>query len=131
MKLIKPAFLICSMMFLTVFPSIGATDEFYYFESDDYSTIAADKFLGGMTNLLTGAFEVPKSVINANNEYGFPFAITAGVLEGLVNLLGRTMVGVVEVITFPIPTKPIPQPAVIWNDFDAPTYYDEVFRLRD
>ncbi len=131
MKLIKPVPLICSLMFLSVSPSIGAADEYYYFESDSYFTITADKFLGGATNAATGLLEIPKSIINTNNEYNFAFAITGGLIEGFVNFFGRTMIGLIEVLTFPIPTKPIPQPGVIWNDFDSETSYEEIFRLRD
>ena len=130
-KLIKPASLMCSLLFLSVFPSIGATDEYYYFESDSYPTITADKFLGGATNVGTSLLEIPKSIINTHNESNFALAITGGLLKGFVNFFGRTMVGLIDVLTFPIPTKPVPQPGVIWDDFDSETSYEKSFRLRD
>ena len=130
-NLIKPASLICSLMFLSVFPSTGTTDEYYYIDSDDYFAITADKLLGGATNTATSILEIPKSIINTHNKYNFGFAITGGLLKGFVNFFGRTMVGFMEILTFPIPTKPVPQPAVIWDNFDSETSYGKIFRLRD
>jgi len=118
-------------MFLTVFPSIGSAKEYYYFESDNYAAITGDKFLGGATNVATGWLEIPKCIINATNEYNALFGVTGGAFNGFVNFFGRTLVGLVDIITFPIPTKVVPQPGLIWNDYDSDTTYDEVFRLRD
>jgi hypothetical protein len=44
--------------------------------------------------------------------------------------LGRTGCGIVDLITFPIPTKPIAYPVYIWDNFDIDTTYGEVFRLN-
>ena len=130
-KLIKPAFLIYALMALTVFPSIGATEQYYYWDSDNYGRKISDKLLGGLTNTGLAVIEIPKCVINTTNEYNFMFGLTAGLLKGVVNFIGRTMVGLVETVTFLIPTKAVPQPTVPWSEFDTDTSYDKVFKLRD
>jgi hypothetical protein len=37
--------------------------------------------------------------------------------------------GLVDFITFPMPTKPIGYPAYVWDDFDVDSVYGDVYRL--
>jgi hypothetical protein len=41
------------------------------------------------------------------------------------------MTGVTDLITAPLPTKPIVQPRYVWDDFDKTNSYGPVFRLVD
>ncbi len=70
-------------------------------------------------------FLYEKRIVKSNFIYG----ITGGLVKGVINIIGRTAVGVTDLITFPIPTRPIAQPVYIWNDFDVDTNYGPVFRL--
>ena len=63
------------------------------------------------------------------NQSNFFYGVFGGFLKGIVNVLGRTGCGIVDFITYPLPTKPIAYPVYIWDDFDVDTTYGEVFRL--
>ena len=63
------------------------------------------------------------------NQSNFFYGVFGGFLKGLVNTLGRTGCGIADLLTFPLPTKPIAYPVYIWDDFDVDTTYGEVFRL--
>lgn len=94
-----------------------------------YGSKIGNKALNGFANLATSTLELPKNIINTSNKSNFIYGITGGLFKGVINIIGRTAVGVTDLITIPIPTKPIAQPLYIWNDFDVDTSYGPVFRL--
>lgn len=96
---------------------------------ENYGIKAAKKLGIGLANIATCWLEVPKTMINTYNQTNFVFGMTGGLAKGLVNTGGRVFTGALDVATFPLPTKPVPQPALIWEDFDRDTNYGEVFRL--
>lgn len=50
--------------------------------------------------------------------------MTIGVVTGVVHTIGRTVVGLLDVVTFMIPTGPSSvQPQYVWNDFSRETTY--------
>lgn len=83
----------------------------------------------GLGNVVTGWLEIPKTMIDTYNRTNFWFALSGGVIKGLVNTGGRVLSGTLDVLTFYVPTQPVPQPALVWQDFDADTRYGEAFRL--
>ena len=54
---------------------------------------------------------------------GVGMGLTFGFVKGLTNLVGRTLTGIVDVVSFPIPTKPMVTPAVVFQEFDQETTY--------
>lgn len=99
-----------------------------------YGQKIGTKALNGLVNIPTGMLEVPKGVINLANSDGsnFIYALVGGTLEGSLNALYRTSMGVVDLATFLIPTQPIVQPQYVWEDFyDEKTTYGDVFRLDE
>ena len=48
-----------------------------------------------------------------------------------MNTVGRMTTGVVDLLTAPVPTKPVSSPEYVWEDFDANTSYGDVFRLHE
>ncbi len=64
----------------------------------------------GITNVLTGVFEVPKSMHYVNQQEGGFAAVTYGLFQGLYRFATREVVGAVEVITFPMGWEPIIEP---------------------
>lgn len=96
---------------------------------DNYGVKIGKKLGTGLANIATSWLEVPKSMINTYNQANLVFGLTGGLAKGLVNMGGRIVTGAIDVATFPLPTKPIPQPALIWKDFDQDTHYGEAFRL--
>ena len=98
-------------------------------QQSSYGEIVGNKALNAFANISTGWLEVPKNIINTMNQSNFFYGVFGGFLKGLVNTLGRTGCGIADLITLPIPTKPIAYPLYIWDDFDIDTSYGEVFRL--
>lgn len=114
-----------------------------------YGSLVGDKALNGFANIVTGPLEMPKSIINQinysydygnsynNNNINFDpdnniiYGIFGGVISGALNTTGRILTGVTDLVTFPLPTKPIVQPKYVWDDFDKTNSYGQVFRLLD
>ena len=94
-----------------------------------YGRKIGKKALSGWTNLSLGLLEIPKNIINTTNQSNFFYGISGGFIKGTVNTLGRMGVGIIDLLTFPLPTKPIAYPLFIWDNFDVDTTYGEVFRL--
>ena len=57
----------------------------------------------GVSNIVTSIFEFPKSIQETLYEDGIIAAGTYGILDGVYKFTLRTLVGVYEVATFPIP----------------------------
>lgn len=87
------------------------------------------KAASAFANLTTGALEIPKNMINTTNQSNVFYGIIGGLFKGIVHTAGRLGVGVADLVTIPLPTKPIAYPVYIWEDFDVDTTYGEVFRL--
>lgn len=98
-------------------------------QQTSYGEKIGNKALNGFANLSTSWLEVPKNIINTINQSNFFYGVFGGFLKGLVNTLGRAGCGLADILTFPIPTKPIAYPVYIWDDFDIDTSYGSVFRL--
>jgi len=96
----------------------------------NYGEKVANKALNGFANLVTGPLEIPKNIINTMNQSNFFYGLFGGIIKGLVNTAGRMGVGIADLVTFPLPTKPIAYPLYIWDDFDVDTTYGDVFRLN-
>ncbi len=103
------------------------------FASDNksYGAEVGHKALNGFANITTSFLEIPKNIINTINDSNFAYGVAGGAGKGILNTLGRMMTGMTDLITAPIPTKPIVAPAYVWNDFDADTTYGEIFRLSE
>jgi len=111
----------------------GQLPNYTHSQHYNYGSEIGAKALNGFANIATGFLEMPKNVINVSNESGsnILYGIFGGLGKGIVNFGGRLAVGVTDLITFPIPTKPIASPLYIWDDFDVDTSYGQVFRLQD
>ena len=95
--------LILAIAFITTFASAG------------YAQNAPAKLGRGIINTLTGFLEVPLKVISISKNEGMPMGLTVGVFKGIAWGLYRTVVGLYEIVTFPIPApagyEPITDPA--------------------
>jgi putative exosortase-associated protein (TIGR04073 family) len=98
-------------------------------QQSSYGEKIGNKALIAFANLTASPLEIPKNIINTMNQSNFFYGVLGGFIKGLVNTLGRTGCGIADLITFPLPTKPIAYPIFIWDDFDVDTSYGEVFRL--
>ena len=106
--------LIVSMLFFFL-PSAAMASE--------YPTNAGEKLGSGVTNMLTGVLEIPKTMIVTSRNDGLAYGMTNGFFVGIVHAVGRTLSGVFDVTTFVIPTTSFVQSEYIWNNFDQETTY--------
>ncbi|WP_454143992.1 exosortase system-associated protein, TIGR04073 family [Methylocaldum sp. MU1018] len=99
--------------------------------SDDYGRDVGVKLGSGLSNLALGWIEFPKNMINTTNETNVIFGLSGGFLKGGLHMLGRTASGLIDFMTFPLPTQPITKPVFVWENFDVETQYGPVFKLKD
>ena len=111
---------------LIVTSSISFADE-----QQSYGSKIGNKALNGFANMTTSALEIPKNIINTTNDSNVAWGFVGGLAKGILNTVGRMMVGLTDLITFPLPTKPFIYPKYVWDDFDEDTTYGEVFRLQE
>lgn len=92
---------------------------------------ADKKMLRGVANISTSFLEIPKNIINTTNESNIIYGLLGGSIKGAMHTIARTFCGIADIVTFPLHTKPIVYPALVWDDFDADTKYTEIFRLNE
>lgn len=100
-------------------------------EQESYGETVGRKALNGFANLTTSSLEIPKNIINVTNQSNIAWGFVGGTGKGLLNAIGRMLVGLTDFVTAPLPTKPFIYPLYIWDDFDVDTTYGEVFRLQE
>jgi putative exosortase-associated protein (TIGR04073 family) len=96
-----------------------------------YGERVGEKAVNSFANLATGWLEMPKNVINTMNHSNIIYGFTGGLAKGIVHMTGRMGVGIADLITLPLATKPIIYPLYIWDDFDVDTIYGDVMRLHE
>jgi len=77
----------------------------------------------GLMNASTGIIELPKSMMVESSKEGIAMGLSVGFIKGLTNMLGRSFFGMLDVVSFPLPTKPMITPAVVFQDFAEETTY--------
>jgi putative exosortase-associated protein (TIGR04073 family) len=93
------------------FPPVNDTNDP---QQQSFGQKGNNKALNAFANLTTSTLEIPKNIINTMNQSNFFYGVFGGFLKGLVNTLGRTGCGIVDLITLPLPTQPIVYPVYIW-----------------
>lgn len=88
-----------------------------------YPAKIGGKFGIGLINTVTGIVEIPKTMMAVSENEGIGMGMSMGFVKGMTNLVGRTLTGIVDVVSFPIPTKPMVSPAVVFQDFGQETTY--------
>lgn len=94
----------------------------------DYGQLVGRKLASGFSNMALGIAEIPKNMIITTNQTNALFGVTGGAIKGLLHTLGRTLSGIVDIVTFPVPTQPITRPPLVWQDFQTETQYGPVFQ---
>ncbi|SNX60325.1 putative exosortase-associated protein, TIGR04073 family [Nitrosomonas ureae] len=116
MRSISKLALVVSMSFLFSSQAIANEEA----SGNSYLSKAGLKFFSGLVNVATGWIELPKN-INLTGQKDTPVsgltAVTLGVLQGAWYTINRTGCGVVDIVTFMIPTNPLVDPVFVWNDF--------------
>jgi putative exosortase-associated protein (TIGR04073 family) len=98
---------------------------------EQYPSNLEQKLGAGLVNTATGWMELVKSPVAITKKGGIGWGMTLGPVMGVVNTVGRTACGIFDLITFVLPTKPLVNPPMIWQDFYRETTYNEQFEVYD
>ncbi|MGR8933099.1 MAG: exosortase system-associated protein, TIGR04073 family [Gammaproteobacteria bacterium] len=103
-----------------------------------YGSKVGNKLVRGFANMTTAFVEIPKGIINTTNASGvggegsnFLWGLGGGGIIGIVNMLGRTASGIIDVVTFPVPTESMTLPEYPWQQFTEDTSYGKVLKYDD
>ncbi|MCC6142015.1 MAG: exosortase system-associated protein, TIGR04073 family [Nitrospira sp.] len=80
------------------------------------------KLIRGVVNLSTGWIEVPRQIYEVGTNEGWVRGLLRGPFDGIGMFFARTVAGVVETATFPIPLptyEPMVTPAYAWESEDS------------
>lgn len=94
---------------------------------DRYGDTVRLKVGSGFSNILLGLLEVPKNIISTSNQANVLLGITGGTVKGTAHALGRTLAGIVDVVSFPVPSPPITHPPFVWQNWYTDTTYGPFF----
>ncbi|NOV28414.1 exosortase system-associated protein, TIGR04073 family [Methylomonas sp. ZR1] len=97
-------------------------------EAETYGQTFGRKLTTGLANIATSSLEIPKNIILINNQSNVIYGFIGGTFKGLLNMGGRIGVGVLDLVSSPIPTQPIVHPLYVWDNFNAETTYGKAFR---
>lgn len=92
-------------------------------EGESYGHRFATKASHGLANITGGFVEIPKNVTNITQESNIFVGMTWGLLRGVGHTVSRTVLGVGEFLTSPIPTDDFVTPGYIWERFSEDTRY--------
>ncbi len=93
-----------------------------------YGQKIGHKLLWGLSNTTLGFFEIPKNIIKVTNDTNLIYGLTGGIGLGILQTGGRTLVGILDLTFFLLPTKPIVQPIHPWQNYlTVETSYGDLF----
>lgn len=98
--------------------------------AESYPAKAGGKLANGIANVVTGIVEIPKTIVITSRSEGVAYGATAGIMMGIMQMVGRTLHGALDVATFVVPTKPLVTPDYVWKDFNKETTYSSDLQLR-
>ena len=91
--------------------------------AENYGINVGEKLGRGLVNVATGWIEIPKNVVNTTRDSSVGIGVTWGLIKGIGNTIGRTLVGAGELATFFIPTHALVHPTYVFEDFYRDTTY--------
>jgi len=128
----KQVGVMAAILTITALPAQAAhTPRAGHGESQSYAATIGAKAGYGVMNTATGWMEIPKTMITTSHSDGIGMGLSAGFFKGLANMLGRTLMGVVDITTFPIPTKPMVDPSTVWQNFDQETRFSNSWEMYE
>ena len=101
---------------------------------ESYGTTVGRKLGSGASNMAMGWIEIPKNTLNVTNDSDTQyvlFGLVGGVIKGTLHAVGRTLTGVSDFVTAPLPTKPMIRSDYVWDEFSQDTTYGPYYQLTD
>lgn len=99
-------------------------------QGNSHVSRVGEKLGVGIANVVTGVVEIPKTIMVSTKKNGIAYGATAGFITGIMQMVGRTMCGTLDLVTFMIPTKSLVRPEYVWNNFNQETTYSSNFQMR-
>ncbi len=118
MNHLKQSFAALGLALLLAFSSQPQADE-----DQSWGARFVDKASHGLANMTGGVVEIPKNVTNITSDSNIFAGMTVGLIRGVFHTVTRTVVGVAEFITSPIPTENYVAPGYVWERFSEDTRY--------
>lgn len=91
---------------------------------DNYFMGAGKKLAVGFVNAVTAGVELPKNIYLSTTQADLaylPITPFFGAINGVGDTVGRSLAGMVDMVTFPIPTQNLVSPGFVWENFDLRT----------
>lgn len=92
-------------------------------EPEGYLDAVTDKALRGAGNIAYGWMEIPRNMVNEINHHDSLLYAPIGLGKGLAYMAGRAVVGVADLLTFPLPSAPLTEPRQAWDSTDTETRF--------
>jgi len=89
----------------------------------DYATNSGAKFSRGLANTATGWGEIPKNIANESRDQNAFVGATYGTAKGVAHTVGRTAIGVFDLVTFFVPSDEYVHSTYVWEDARNETSY--------
>ena len=102
------------------------------YDNERYGRTVGRKVTTGLSNMAMGWIEIPKNAINVTNDIDTKYVVfgfVGGLIKGTLHAVGRTLTGVSDFVTAPIPTKPMIHSGHVWQDFRHDTTYGPYYRI--
>jgi putative exosortase-associated protein (TIGR04073 family) len=93
--------------------------------ADSSFSRSGEKLAIGVSNVATGIIELPKNVILKSEQEGVFYGVTVGLAAGIMHTVSRTVMGMLDVVTFIIPTNSSVYPPFVWQEFSRETTYSD------
>lgn len=128
MKFNKTIVLSLFTCMLLIFSTQNHAQENQEAAGNSYGKKIGYKTLTALANISLGFIEIPKNIIIVTNDTNLLYGLTGGTGLGALNTIGRLSVGLLDLLTFLLPTQPIAQPVFPWNDYVlVATSYNDMF----
>jgi putative exosortase-associated protein (TIGR04073 family) len=95
-------------------------------ESIGYLDQVSKKLTVASSNLTLGWLEIPKNILLTSTEQNVLMGVSAGLFKGVLHAAGRTLGGVFDLVTFPLPSESIVKPLHVYQNFQVETRYGPV-----
>lgn len=118
------------LSWIALWCSLFAYGNVFASEELSYGDMVRTKLASGLSNMAFGIAEMPKNIVNTSNEVNVMMGVTGGVLKGTLHTMGRMLAGMVDVLTFPVPSQPITHPYYVWQQFKTDTSYGPFFDMQ-
>jgi len=89
----------------------------------EYADDIGSKFSRGLANTVTGWGEIPKNIANESRSSNVLVGFTWGTVKGAAHAIGRSSVGVFDLVTFFAPSDEYVHSTYVWNDARRDTTY--------